>query len=82
MKAARRITKKTIIETVPTIMHPEHKGGLRVFDSWNDSPCTDCPHHENGYCKFYKKDLEEITPGLYAPCMECDDEYSFSVNGP
>ena len=26
-----------------------------------------------------EQQLEEITPGVYMPCMECDDEYAFSI---
>lgn len=50
-----------------------------MFDAFDDTPCTDCPHRKDDYCKFYKQQLEEITPGVYMPCMECDDEYAFSI---
>ena len=50
-----------------------------MFDVWNDTPCTDCPHRKDGYCKFYKKELDEITPGVFVPCMECEDEYALGL---
>ena len=53
-----------------------------MYDVWDSIPCTDCPHRKGNYCEFYKTVLDEIEPGIFIPCMQCEDEHDFSVNGP